>query len=218
MSRGFIFLGVAGVGKGTFATRCCEIFGMRHLSMGEALRALAADEGGLARTLKSGGLVDDARCVSVLGAALGAATGPVLLDGFPRTLAQAHMAEALLKDFRVVELKQERAVVREKLLGRRTCAKCGGEFNLAHIVRDGYNMPAMLPDPAACRLGPDCSPDLVARSDDTAETIDRRFEVYDTESAPILDFYRAKGVLREFEVRRGKEDLPALVHAMRAMQ
>jgi adenylate kinase len=103
----------------------------------------------------------------------------------------------------------------EKILARRECATCGASFNLAHIVHPGtYDMPALLPNSSSCRhtLGyAECSPVLVKRSDDTAETIAHRFQSYDRETRPVVEHYRRRGIANRFEVRKGLDDWPELL-------
>ena len=213
------FLGMAGAGKGFFAAICSRRLGLAHLSMGDLLRAEAATDPALGERLARGELVDDATCLRLLSAGISAAratSAGVLVDGVPRSLRQAELLEERHRLW-AVDIRLDPAVAREKLLGRRRCATCGEGFNLAHIVRDGFNMPAILPDPAKCSLGAECSPRLMMRDDDTAEVIDRRLEQHRREAEPILRFFEERGRLRLFQVRRGAEDAPKLVHLLETL-
>jgi len=140
----------------------------------------------------------------------------VFLDGFPRTVAQA---ESLIKREKetktppclAVHVVLDREIAVQKLLARRVCSQCGRGFNTAHIVTTkdssstlpaGYDMPAILPDPLTCPLGPDkCKPLLTKRSDDTEKTIRARFDEFERKTEPVLDFFKQRKLLREFVVR-----------------
>jgi adenylate kinase len=169
---------------------------------------------GIAETMRTGALIDDTHCVRILETHL-SNVGPsrgVLLDGFPRSLAQAELLESR-RNFTAVELRLDRQVAKEKSLARRKCGTCGEDFNLASIVRDGFDMPALLPDPAACsaQRGAPCCPSLVRRDDDTADVLERRFQIHDDSIQPILQFYATRGRLATFDVLRGAGDTPALL-------
>ena len=141
----------------------------------------------------------------------------LLLDGYPRTLFQAQYfdlfcANQSKRDFSVVNIQLDASVAVAKLLGRRICKTCGDSFNTAHIVKNGYDMPAILPSSQTCKLGPTaCNPDLLKRDDDTAETITTRIAQHDINTAPILEYYQKKGVLKTFNVYKGVKDVDALI-------
>lgn len=143
----------------------------------------------------------------------------VLLDGYPRTVKQAHLLDDTLSsmcinNFKVVDIKLETSVAVAKLLNRKQCETCGDSFNTAHIVEGTYDMPAILPDPATCRLKERCHPVLSMRGDDTEETIKTRLHHHDVNVAPILDYYDNKGVLKTFHVHKGVKDVDALIEVM----
>lgn len=109
------------------------------------------------------------------------------------------------------------------MLGRQQCARCQRSFNSAHIVQDGYDMPA-LPPPSTARECPtghqdDCpasrgASGLTRRSDDNEATIQQRLAIYKQEITPLLDFYEERGILRSFHVKKGVKDAPALQAVM----
>ena len=165
----------------------------------------------------------------------------VLLDGYPRTVQQAEAlfvhaeqmdakagANANVQNsgssssssnsssFAAVQIVLNPEVATEKLLHRRACMTCARDFNTAHIVRDGYDMPAMLPDPHTCPLGPQaCVPDLsVVRSDDTTETIKYRIQQYTDKTAPVVQFFHDRRRLQTFHVFKGVKDTPALLETI----
>ena len=139
----------------------------------------------------------------------------ILLDGYPRTVGQAQAFDKTftleLDNLRVVDIKLKNSIAIDKLLSRRQCTTCNGSFNLADIVTDGYNMPAILPDKKTCSLGASCVPNLVLRGDDTAATILARIELHDLNSEPILEHYRQKEKLKTFHVFKGVKDVDALI-------
>ena len=137
----------------------------------------------------------------------------VLLDGYPRTVEQAHLLNTIVNplNFKVVNIKLETSVAVSKLLGRRLCKTCGGSFNTAHIVEGSFDMPAILPNPETCSLRAQCNPVLTTRDDDTDATITTRLQQHDANSQPILDYYEHKGQLRTFNVFKGVKDVDALI-------
>lgn len=141
----------------------------------------------------------------------------ILLDGYPRTVSQAQFFDTSYahnekNKFVVVNIKLNNSVAVAKLLGRRLCKTCGGSFNTADIMTNGYDMPAILPDIAICILGSaKCKPDLVKRDDDTEETILTRIEEHDKNSAPIIEYYENKHLLKSFDVHKGVKDVDALI-------
>jgi adenylate kinase len=140
----------------------------------------------------------------------------VILDGYPRTISQAeHLLENLSGvEFSAVHIMLERWVAIQKTLGRQTCKNCGGSFNSSDIRRDGYFMPALVPDPAKCPLKERCNPVYEKRSDDTLETAEIRYEEYLTKTTPLLDFYKDRNILTNFNVKKGIADVDLLMEAM----
>lgn len=140
-----------------------------------------------------------------------------LLDGYPRTLSQARFLHQHIVDkgdalkFASIHITLDRGVAVTKLLGRRICQTCGGNFNIASVMDGGFDMPAMLPDPQTCKLQGRCDPRLTRRSDDTEHTILKRIELYSEQNQSILDFYSQLHVLRSFEVKKGVRDAGDLI-------
>jgi adenylate kinase len=149
--------------------------------------------------------------------ALGKEFDGVLLDGYPRTVQQAKFLDKSYENrtiypLKVLNVKLAHNVAVAKLLGRRQCVTCNTSFNMAHIVEDGYDMPAILPSSDSCKFGPtNCNPELEKRDDDTEETIRVRMQQHDANAAPILAYYDAQGVLATFNVLKGIKDAPALI-------
>jgi adenylate kinase len=187
-----VLLGPPGAGKGTQGDLLGRQLGIPRISTGQLLRIQAeagTPLGIQARPyLDSGTLVPDELIIGIVGDRLAqsdTATG-FLLDGFPRTVRQAHDLAALLSDGRgldrVIELRLDREEIMQRLAGRRTCSGCG---RIWHLSFD---------PPVNGRCG-DCGGDLVQRTDDQPATIEHRLDVYDEQTAPLVKHYRSIGLL-----------------------
>ena len=189
-----ILLGPPGAGKGTQAKLLIERLRVPQISTGDMLRA--AVEAGTPLGLEAqgimarGGLVPDAVIIGLVRERLQASdcARGFILDGFPRTPAQAEALEALLSDLGVkldhvlcLEVPNEALV--ERIAGRRTC-KCGA---MSHV--------RFSPSKAAGRCDA-CGAETFQRDDDREETVRRRLEVYDAQTAPLIRFYQQRGLLR----------------------
>ena len=190
-----ILLGPPGAGKGTQAKKLTDERGLVQLSTGDMLRAEVASGSALGveakKIMDAGQLVSDA---IVIGMIDGRTNKPdtakgVIFDGFPRTVAQAEALDAMLakkgkKIDAVVELKVDDAALVERISGRFTCAKCGTGYHdkFARPKKDGI----------CDKCG---STEFTRRADDNAETVKARLVAYNQQTAPILPYYRAKGVL-----------------------
>lgn len=185
-----VLLGAPGAGKGTQAKRLTEALDMTHLSSGDILRAEKASGSDLgvklAEYMDVGELVPDEVVVGVMAKAVGAAaTGGVLLDGFPRTLAQAQALDGQLDrlhlplDLVIVIDVDEQAVV-DRICGRRNCPQCGAIYHVRYLRPkvDGAC------DECSYR-GP-----LAQRDDDKEDVVRTRLEAYNELTAPLLDYYK----------------------------
>ncbi|MFO1426441.1 MAG: adenylate kinase [Steroidobacteraceae bacterium] len=195
-----VFLGAPGSGKGTQSQRLVERHGIPQISTGDLLRAHVRDGTELGRRAKAvmdaGGLVDD---VTILGMVRERLAQPdtrkgFILDGFPRTLPQADGLGALLAELGrpldgVVLFKVDGAKLVQRIAGRRTCADCGRVFNI-HTSPPGT--------PPSCTQCGD-KPKLVQRPDDNEATVAKRLAVYEEQTAPLVQYYRGKGLLREID-------------------
>ena len=202
-----VILGKQGAGKGTQGRRLAAIYAVPHVSTGDILRAAvkAATPVGreVAAVLDAGELVSDELVNRLVEERLGepdAAPG-ALLDGYPRTLAQAEALESFLRPSRVtlcVNLEVPTGLVAERLSARRVCVDCGA------IYRDG--------DPEArsgvCSL---CGGRVIQRADDRPEAIHQRLEVYERDTAPLLDFYRARDLLVNVDGTREADEVTATI-------
>jgi adenylate kinase len=190
-----ILLGPPGAGKGTQAKRLEETHGMVQLATGDMLRAAVAQGTEVGKKAKpimdAGQLVPDDILIAMIAERIDQAdcARGFILDGFPRTVPQAEALDAMLRDRRlkldhVIEMQVDEAALLERVTGRFTCSTCGASYH------DKFNRPRV---EGVCDV---CGgKTFTRRADDTAETIKARLAAYRAQTAPILPYYRSKGVL-----------------------
>lgn len=191
-----ILLGPPGAGKGTQAAWLKETFQIPQLSTGEMLREAVAKGTEVGREAKAimeaGRLVSDEIINRIVAERIDApdcASG-FILDGFPRTIPQAEaldlmLAERGLKLDAVVEIRVDNAALVERIAGRFSCAKCGAGYH------DSFKPTQVAGVCDVCG-----STEFVRRKDDNAETVTARLSAYEAQTAPLLPFYAAKGLVR----------------------
>ena len=194
-----ILLGAPGSGKGTIASRLAgEDPAVRHVSSGDLLRgAIAAGTpaGVEAKAyMDKGQLVPDALVVAMIGDVIAAekTAETMLLDGFPRNVAQAEALErsgAKVRSAVLVDVPDE--IIADRIAGRRTCPKC----------KAGYHVKALPPKVEG--ICDKCGAALTVRKDDNPETVRDRLVVYHRETEPLVAFYEAKGRLRRIDGDQG---------------
>lgn len=201
----FVFFGAPGAGKGTMAARAAVAFGLPHISTGEIFRGAMRDGTPLGLQVKaiieSGGLVSDELTIGLVRERLvkpDAANG-WLLDGFPRTIAQAQALVSFNPEDYVIDLAVGDAKVLERLSGRRMCRGCGRSF---HTVF----MPPAKPD-----ICDDCSGELYVRNDDSIDSVRTRLENYRTQTAPLEHYYRTRGTLVSVDGEAGADEVWAVL-------
>jgi adenylate kinase len=190
-----ILLGPPGAGKGTQAKRLEETYGMVQLATGDMLRAAVAQGTEVGKKAKpimdAGKLVPDDILIAMIAERIDQAdcARGFILDGFPRTVPQAEALDAMLRERRlkldhVIEMQVDEAALLERVTGRFTCSTCGASYH------DKFNRPRV---EGVCDV---CGgKTFTRRADDTAETIKARLAAYRAQTAPILPYYRSKGVL-----------------------
>jgi adenylate kinase len=194
-----ILLGPPGAGKGTQAKKLTDERGLVQLSTGDMLRAEVASGSALGveakKIMDAGQLVSDAIVIGMINKRTDqpdCAKGFVL-DGFPRTEPQAEALDSMLakkgkKIDAVIELSVDETALIARISGRFTCAKCGSGYHdtFARPKKDGI----------CDKCG---STEFTRRADDNAETVKARLVAYNQQTAPILPYYRAKGVLHSVD-------------------
>lgn len=202
-----VLLGAPGAGKGTQAQKLVAEFGFAHISTGDLLRAAIKEGTKLGKKAKGymdeGKLVPDDLVVDLVKERLTAddAQAGFILDGFPRNTAQAVTLDSELADMgRTLDaallVSVEPDVIVERLSSRRTCRSCG------------YTAPA------GVDVCPRCGGEMYQRDDDKPETIQHRLDVYQTQTAPLVEYYKGHAILREVDGDRPVDDVYADVKAL----
>jgi adenylate kinase len=193
-----VLLGPPGAGKGTQAKLLQERFAACQISTGDILRKAVADRTPFgkeaAQYIDRGALVPDDVIVRLVAERLKEkdCEPGFILDGFPRTIPQAESLDAILKQMKlslngVLSMQVPRAVIIERLAGRRSCKNCGA---LAHMV---------FSPPRQKGVCDHCGGELYQRHDDKEETVANRLNVYEKQTAPLVDYYRQRNLLREID-------------------
>ena len=183
-----IFLGPPGAGKGTHAQLLMNELGIPQISTGDMLRQAmkAGTEMGLSakRYIEAGELVPDEVVIGIVKDRLQAedCKNGYILDGFPRTVPQAEALAQFAKIDVALNIDLADEVIIKRLSGRRVCLKCGATYHISTL--NGRE------DCAAC------GEKLVQRKDDSPETVQNRLTVYAAQTAPLIDYYEKKGILR----------------------
>jgi adenylate kinase len=212
LSARVAFLGPPGAGKGTQARDLAQEWRVLHLATGDMLREAVAAGSPLGREAKGymdqGALVPDDVIIRMMGERLGQADASrgFILDGFPRTIAQAEALAKLLKDLgqtldTVVYFDVSEPELLRRLTGRRVCRKCGHSY---HITSN---------PPRRAGVCDECGGELYQRDDDAEATVRKRLEVYQRQTAPLLDYYRQRSLLATVS---GEGPLAAIRDSIRA--
>lgn len=206
-----VFLGPPGAGKGTQAQIICAKLGIPQISTGDMLRSAIADktETGLKAKafMDAGQLVPDEVVIAIVKERLAASDcrNGYILDGFPRTVAQA---EALGKFARIdaaVNLEVAEDVLVNRLSGRRVCPDCGAPYHISTLAGE-----------TKCKV---CGGILIQRDDDKAETVLNRLSVYHQKTAPLIHYYQKLGLLRNIDGSVELEQISAeIMKALEANQ
>lgn len=190
-----VLLGAPGSGKGTQAKLIAKAYEAPHVPMNDLLRAAVAADTPFGRQAKAateaGQPITDEAMLGIVQERLSQqdAGEKFILDGFPRTLSQAEALDAMLEQRgqplqAVVLIEVDFETLLQRFTGRRTCVSCGKTYNI-------YTAPSRLDD--RCD---ECGGNLRHRADEKEETISNRLRVYDTQTAPLIEYYRRKGLLR----------------------
>lgn len=190
--KSVIFLAPPAGGKGTFSDYLVKNCGYKHLSTGYILRKKALNDEKLATFLKSGNLVDDETIMDIIREELEILDKnmPFILDGVPRTLQQAEKLDIILtglkkSDVEVIFIDVEESILKDRVIGRRTCSKCHRTYNI--------NIKEF--KPSVNDFCDDCNIPLILREDDNEESFKVRYNTYLESTIPVVAYYKKKGCL-----------------------
>ncbi|MDV7338492.1 adenylate kinase [Terasakiella sp. A23] len=209
-----ILLGAPGAGKGTQAKRLEEAYGIVQLSTGDMLRAEVASGSEIGKELKAvmeaGNLVTDELIISMISSRVEQddCKKGYILDGFPRTTAQAEALDSMLEEKgqkldSVIEMVVDEEVLVGRITGRYTCAKCGQGYH------DEFQKPAT--EGVCDKCG---ATEFTRRADDNEETVRSRLVSYREQTAPIASHYDAKGMLKTVD---GMADIDEVTNQLKAI-
>ncbi len=195
MPMNLILLGPPGAGKGTQAKKLVKRYSIPQISTGDILRSAVKDQSPMGIKAKgfmdSGALVPDEVVVGIVDERLDKSdcVNGFVLDGFPRTVAQANALKAMLAAKgrtldHVVSISVDKDELLERITGRRTCKACGKGY---HVLFD--------PPRLADKCG-ECGGELFQRDDDREDTMVKRLDVYDEQTAPLIAYYESESLLR----------------------
>jgi len=205
-----ILFGAPGVGKGTQAKMISDHYKIPQISTGDMLRKAIRNESELGKLAKGymekGSLAPDELILKIIRERFQEpdCSRGFILDGFPRTIAQAQglaklMEEMKLPPFILVEINVSEQDIMDRLLGRMTCSKCGADYN--KLTR-----PA--PEDLICT---DCGGTITTRNDDNEETIKNRLKVYQDQTAPVKEFYKKRGNFIDIDGNNSVEQVYASI-------
>ncbi len=208
-----IFLGAPGAGKGTYAAQLCQQMGIPTISTGDILRANVKQGTSLGQEAKTfmdkGALVPDELVTRMLSDRLNAddVKKGFILDGFPRTIAQAQSLDVLLKEKNlnlnaVVNIDVPRDVIIRRLTGRRMCPGCSANYNVNTNMK-----------PKQEGICDKCGATLFTRTDDNEDTIKNRLEVYEQQTSPLIAYYEKTGIMRTVKAEGEISDIVARIKA-----
>ena len=184
-----ILLGAPGSGKGYISNLIIDEFGFKHISTGNLLRENIKNGTKLGKEIESyinkGELVPDSLVLEVLKKALNENIGTsIIFDGYPRTIEQAKELEKLTKIDLVACINVPEEVILDRISSRRVCTNCSAVYS----VNDYQS--------TKCEK---CGGDVIQRSDDTPDVVINRLKKYETQTKPLIDFYKQKGLLVDFD-------------------
>lgn len=199
-----IIMGAPGSGKGTQAALICKAHSLPHISTGDLLRKNIADGTELGKQAKAymdaGKLVPDELVLALLKNRIEQADckNGFLLDGFPRNKAQADALGKIVKIDTALNLETDLNKLADRMASRRVCLKCG------------YTTSAQDAPDGKCKA---CGDDLVIRDDDKREVVENRLKVYAENTAPLVDYYKAAGILKNIDGMQSIEAVNAAIEA-----
>ena len=198
-----VLLGAPGAGKGTQAVRLAEGLKIPHVSTGDIFRKNIKERTPIGVEAKSyidkGQLVPDEVTIKIVKARLEEAdcANGYLLDGFPRNVRQAKALDEFSSVDKVVNIDVPLHKLMKRITGRRVCGKCGESYHIDYLG-----------DKTTCGK---CDGELIQRADDNEETVGKRLEVYEKQTAPLIEYYKGKEKLFNVD---GDGDINAVFNAI----
>jgi adenylate kinase len=208
-----LFMGPPGAGKGTQAERITQEYGIPHISTGDAFRLAMSQKTPLGVKAKeyvdSGKLVPDDITNGIVRERIAqddCRTG-FLLDGFPRTTAQAEALDGMLESMgkkldHVINLVVDMDLLLTRITGRRICKSCGATYHVAFNPTKSEGI---------CDK---CGGELYQRPDDTVEKVETRLSEYTSKTAPLLEYYERKGLLRQVNGEQNIDTVTGEIHSI----
>jgi len=207
-----ILMGPPGAGKGTQAEKLIDLYQIPHISTGDMFRKAQKEGTALGLQAKSymdqGQLVPDEVTIGIVRERLSEddCKNGFLLDGFPRTVQQADALDGILTDLgmsldAVVDIQVNKDFLVERLTGRRVCKACGATYHVS------FNAPKVE------NVCDKCGGELYQRNDDKIETVSNRLDVYAAQTAPLIEYYQSKGMIKSIDGSKSVEEVLADIQA-----
>ena len=198
-----ILLGAPGAGKGTQASKISDQYALPHISTGDIFRENIKNQTEIGLLAKSyidkGQLVPDEVTCKIVENRIAKpdCEKGYMLDGFPRTIAQAEALDKITNIDLVINIEVDFALVMDRLCGRRVCKDCGESYHISRLNGE-----------TKCSR---CGGELYQRKDDNEETVQSRLNVYNAQTAPLIEYYTKKGLLFNVEGNNSPEEVFAEV-------
>jgi len=204
-----VLLGSPGVGKGTYAKRISKIYNIPHISTGDMFREAIKNKTEIGLKAKGymdkGELVPDDVTIKTVEERLKKddCKNGFMLDGFPRTIAQAEALDKIIVIDKVLNFTASDEVIIDRLSGRRVCKNCGAIFHIRNII------------PKTEGVCDNCGGELYQRDDDKPESVKKRLDVYKKQTEPLIDYYKEKGILADIDANKPIEQVDEIIADVR---
>jgi len=204
-----VLLGSPGVGKGTYAKRISKIYNIPQISTGDMFREAIKNKTEIGLKAKEyidkGELVPDDVTIGIVDERLkqDECKNGFMLDGFPRTIAQADALSGIIAIDKVLNFTASDEVIIDRLSGRRVCKSCGAIFHIRNIV------------PKVEGVCDKCGGEVYQREDDKPESVKKRLNVYKNQTAPLIGYYNEKGILAEIDANKPFEQVDEIIADVR---
>jgi adenylate kinase len=220
MQKIIMLCGAPGVGKGMYSSMLAKDFGYVKISTGDEIRKVLNGTKPttltpkvltqLRKSMNQGKLVPDEIIMEIIYEKIKepASARGVILDGFPRTVAQLNMFTQVLPIHLVVNIEHSCEYLMASILGRRTCMDCGTSYSAFSFYKNGYELDVQMPEKEGeCDQ---CGGHVTKRPDDKEDIVKARLKEYETKTYPLLKEMKQEGLLIPFEAKRGERDYPKL--------